>query len=433
MSVALLAMLLGTPLRVLGQADRIQVEQDPVRFRSTVTIRSQNGRVEWADVLRGISQARGYDETAWDGLPLRGTFSVVGPAAELQLIPLNLALAPSVQFRIRPDHQRPHEVNLIIVLDRKALLASERRFKSWLRDWTMRRLSSTRDFGLRLDQEWEKRSPEKPLVVLAHGLHSRAVAVASLLERPRAAGFPCAEFDYPNDQAIADSAALLSRELRSIAAKHPERAIALVAHSMGGLVSRAVIEDPRLDPGNVRRLIMIGTPNQGSVLANFAYGIDLWEYTLDAARRKSVRAFLGSIEDGLADAQDDLRPGSLFLQELNARPRNPQVDYTIILGDVALLTDNDLQRARRSIQNSAEKSRWIRLFGPKVDGWLKELDEVVDGRGDGVVSVERGKLEGVSDTLVLHFGHLDFIGQLRREGAVQAAEEVMKRIEAMEP
>jgi hypothetical protein len=201
---------------------------------------------------------------------------------------------------------------------------------------------------------------------------------------------------------------------------------------MGGLVARAVIENPELDPGNVRQLIMVATPNHGSVLANFAYGIDLWEYAVDARRRRTLRAFFGALEDGLADAQQDLRPDSLFLKELNARPRNPRVAYTVILGDVAPLTERDLSRARESLRSSGERSRWVRFFGPRVDGWLNDLDEVIDGRGDGVVAVRRGRLAGVDDTIVLHFSHLDFDGRPFRGDAAQVAEEVLQRLRTAE-
>jgi hypothetical protein len=42
---------------------------------------------------------------------------------------------------------------------------------------------------------------------------------------------------------------------------------------------------------------------------------------------------------------------------------------------------------------------------------LSDIDELVEGKGDGVVAVERGRLEGVADTLVLPFGHLSVTGK----------------------
>ena len=88
-------------------------------------------------------------------------------------------------------------------------------------------------------------------------------------------GLVAGTYNYPDDQPIAASAAQLSRDLKGIQSSQPQRRIALVAHSMGGLVCRMVVEDPNLDPGNVSHLIMVATPNQGSLLARFAFGMDL--------------------------------------------------------------------------------------------------------------------------------------------------------------
>ena len=39
-----------------------------------------------------------------------------------------------------------------------------------------------------------------------------------------------------------------------------------------------------------------------------------------------------------------------------------------------------------------------------------DIDELVEGKGDGVVAVKRGRLDGVTDTQVLSFGHLAVTG-----------------------
>jgi len=173
-------------------------------------------------------------------------------------------------------------------------------------------------------------------------------------------------------------------------------------------VARAVVEDPKLNPGNVDRLIMISPPNHGSVLAEFGFGLDLFESVLHEDRRDRARWAAAAIEDGLASAQTDLQPGSPFLTALNARPRNSDVRYTIILGDVAELTPEELIAARRVLARAGASNRWVRFFGSRVDAWLADLDEVIDGRGDGVVALKRGRLAGVKDTVVRRFGHLSF-------------------------
>ena len=47
----------------------------------------------------------------------------------------------------------------------------------------------------------------------------------------------------------------------------------------------------------------------------------------------------------------------------------------------------------------------------RLDAILNDIDELVEGKGDGVVAVKRGRLDGVSDTLVMPFGHLAVTGE----------------------
>jgi hypothetical protein len=220
-------------------------------------------------------------------------------------------------------------------------------------------------------------------------------------------------FRYPNDQPIEASARLLAGELNRVVHRQPGRGVSVVATSMGGLVARVVVEDPDLDPGNVRRLIMAGTPNRGSRLAEAAFALELWEHVVRDEDRAPVERFYGAIEDGLGGAYEDLEPGSEFLRRLNARTRNPQVSYTIFLGSGGLLSEGDVEAARRTLARSGDQNRWVRLLGPRLDEVLADLDEVVRGKGDGVVSIERGRLAGVGEVRVLPVDHDSLITRER--------------------
>jgi hypothetical protein len=239
-----------------------------------------------------------------------------------------------------------------------------------------------------------------------HGLDSSPEKCEALMAALRKTGLPCGEFRYPNDQPIDASARLLSSELKKIAKEQPARGVSLVTSSMGGLVARAVIEDATMDSGNVRRLVMIVPPNQGSALARFEFALDLWEHLDSENRKKEAGLFYAMIEDGMGEAGDDLLPGSQFLKKLNARPRNPQVRYSIILGTSGPLTPEDLEKIRKTVKAAGEQGRWLRFFGARVHGWLEDMDEVLDGKGDGCVSLARGRLEGVDDMIVLNISHL---------------------------
>ncbi len=408
--------------------ERIRVEHDAETFVSTIGIRAEGGRVAWSDVLRALARARGNDDEALERVERDRRFPITGKRWRALRLGLNLALKPDVRFDVRQAETEGGEPWLLIKLDRRALLASKRHFKARLRGAWLRRHPSRRRYGLELDPGWDRADARQDLVVVVPGLDSSAERIGTLLLTIRQQGLPCAVFRYPNDQPIADSATLLAGELKAFAEEHPGRGLSLVTSSMGGLVARAVIEDPELDTGNVRRLIMVAPPNHGSALARFGFGLDVWEHVRDKVRHKETRLFYSLVEDGLSEAAADLRPGSPFLRKLNARGRNPRVHYTILLGTGGPLRPTELVLLRESIASAGERSRWIRLFGARLHGWLEDLDEVVEGRGDGAVSVERGQLEGVDDTVVLKFRHVPELPRRGRDGVERLHQEVLKRL-----
>jgi len=285
------------------------------------------------------------------------------------------------------------------------------------------------NFGLSLDEGWEKAPKGRRLVILVHGLNSAPEQIDSIIPDLHARKLPVGVFRYPNDQGLDASAALLAGELAKIAASQPERPVSLVTHSMGGLVARAVIEDPGLDPGNVRQLIMAAPPTHGSRLAEFAWALELGEFVADAGRRTLFRNLQARLEDGMGEAGDDLRPDSEVLRRLNARPRSPRVVYSLFLGTKTLLTEKDLKEARKAIALEGEKNRFVRFFGPKLDDLLADLDEVVDGKGDGAVAVKRGKLAGVADFATFPVRHSLAWDDPKDPGSAALRKAVLERLE----
>ncbi len=417
----------------LVAAERITVEHDEAMFVSTIRVRSTNGRVAWTDVLRGLARAKGFDDEALAGVWPDASFDLTTLVARLQFAAYNVVLKPDVQFAVEYDDLTPQNPQLVIQLNREGLLASKRRIKSWLRQKVMSLLdsedSNSRErFGISLPDGWQLQSPDRPLVIAIHGLNSDGQEACWLLTQPKEKGFACASFNYPNDQPIRESAILLSDELQRIAKESPNRQVALVTHSMGGLVARAVIEDENLDPRNVSQLIMVAPPNHGSILAHFAFGLDIFEYTANPNRRDKARKFYAAMEDGFCEAAVDLQPDSLFLRRLNAQTRNKDVTYSIILGTDAPLTDDNLAAMHTKLTQVGTKSRWAQFFGAKLGPWLEDLDEVVQQRGDGAVAVKRGRLEGVTDVLLLPFGHTDVLAAPKTDEMKSIHNEVMRRL-----
>jgi pimeloyl-ACP methyl ester carboxylesterase len=284
-------------------------------------------------------------------------------------------------------------------------------------------------YGLRFDDKWQRAPAEQPVIILVHGFNSSPDQNVGLLKPICEATLPCGTFAYPNDHLIVESAQLLSSELRRFAQCYPGRRIILVCHSMGSLVARLCLEDPLYDPGNVDRLIMIAPPNHGSMLAHFAVSTDLWEHWIARRRGGPWKRVRDSIVDGLGEAADDLCPGSPFLTELNSRPLNPCVRYTILLGTGARINDAQLTWIRESVCDSLAKVPGGGASADRLAELLNNIDELVEGKGDGVVAVKRGRLDGVSDTLVMPFGHIAVTGEPRDDVLRDVQREVLERLQ----
>jgi pimeloyl-ACP methyl ester carboxylesterase len=70
--------------------------------------------------------------------------------------------------------------------------------------------------------------------------------------------------DYDWRASAADAAKRLAQKIDLINQKNPAASITILAHSMGGLVSRYYLESGNWKPQNIAQLIMMGTPNRGA-------------------------------------------------------------------------------------------------------------------------------------------------------------------------
>ena len=254
--------------------------------------------------------------------------------------------------------------------------AADYGYRRWLRKRVWDETDDAR-YGLQLEQGWEHAAaaaPDAPLVVFIHGFNSTPERNAAVLEPIRAAGLPCATFAYPNDWEISESALRLSRQLKSLADKHPNRRVALVTHSMGGLVARACVEDSALDPGTVDQLIMIAPPSHGTLIAHVAVASDLWEHWIGRAEGSCWTRWRDSVIDGLGEAADDLIPGSPFLTELNGRPRHPRIRYAIFLGTGAGVSQDEMIWMRAALRKTGGHCPGFRDCTGKLDHLLSDMD-----------------------------------------------------------
>jgi hypothetical protein len=197
---------------------------------------------------------------------------------------------------------------------------------------------------------------------------------------------------------------------------------------MGSLVARECLENSLNDPHNVDRLIMIAPPTHGSLIARFAVGTDLWEHWLSRKQGWPIERMRDSVVDGLGEAAGDLCPASEFLAELNSRPLNPNVRYTVLLGTGARLTDEQVTWIRESVCDRLAKLPGAATSAQELEAILDDIDELVEGKGDGVVAVKRGRLNGVSDTLVMPFGHIAVTGEPKTSVLHEVQDVVLARV-----
>lgn len=227
--------------------------------------------------------------------------------------------------------------------------------------------------------------------------------------------FAVVRFDYPNDQSIRRSGDLLAQALRELRAAGVQR-VDIVAHSMGGLVARDVLTRPEYYAGDTRatpqapavdRLIMLGTPNEGSHLARLRCVMELRDCVARfSADDADWTALLTGLVDGDGKAGVDLLPRSDFLQELNARPLPAPCAVTIVTGDFS----SGLAGRLRTLIDAHSHRGW--LIGATCSRLTCWLGAATDEFGDGAVPVWSVALGDIVDVVQVDADHRSMITRL---------------------
>ena len=205
------------------------------------------------------------------------------------------------------------------------------------------------------------------IVLYIHGIigdtrgMARSARILDITEQPLP--LPLAEsydvvltFDYENiNTSIENNARLLKARLQA-AGLGPEhgKTLHIVAHSMGGLVSRWFVEREGGDRV-VQRLILLGTPNAGSpwptvqAWATTALGLALNGLASVAWPVKALGTLVGAIET-IDVALDQMAPDLEFLSALAASD-DPHVPYVILAGNTsAIVAPGDADEAKGTLQ-----------------------------------------------------------------------------------
>ena len=237
--------------------------------------------------------------------------------------------------------------------------------------------------------------PDGKSVVLVHGLDEPGNIWMNLAPELHRRSFDVWIMRYPNDQPIVDSAQLLFDHLKMLPLAGVQQ-MALVCHSMGGLVSRELLTSPAIDfnqsvsRGEVPQvvaLVMVGTPNHGSELARFRVLTEVRDQLLQLA--KGETNWLGGILDGAGEAKIDLLPGSRFLTSLNSRPNPQGVKLLVIAGIASPWDEEQIDGIIANLHQRKPAESELMLADLK-----RSLVLLTNNLGDGLVTVDSTRLEG---------------------------------------
>jgi pimeloyl-ACP methyl ester carboxylesterase len=183
------------------------------------------------------------------------------------------------------------------------------------------------------------------IVLYVHGIIGDTLGMASSINNLNASLVKPYDlvltFDYESvNTPIEETAQALKLALEQVGLeKGHGKTLHIIAHSMGGLVSRHLIE--ALDGKDiVGKLVMLGTPNAGSPWPNVqawattALTLALNGLTTVAWPIKVLSWLVGGIEK-IDQALDQMTPNSAFLKSLEQNP-NPGIPYVLIAGDTSL-------------------------------------------------------------------------------------------------
>ncbi len=376
----------------------------PLDTRSIEIPTGKAGEIRVSEIVSRIAEASGV---AVDLPAAELTLSTQGFAGPLTRTLLVDALGPEVTITFRPGA-------MVISIDERNLIAEKRNeWLSRLRNLGQQAAEAARkrqSYGMHALKSFRANDATRPTICLIHGLNSSSAGYVHVVPLLEAAGYGIVVYDYPYNRRLDESCAAFKRDWAAFRRETQDRLPwAIVAHSMGALLARSLIEDDSTWARDVSSLIMIAPVNQGSQLAKVQTIMQLSK-GLKAINGKDATKAMLSLSDGLGQAAEDMLPGSTFLSTLNSRRRRAGVPYHILAGDRGFLT----REGRAQLEGRLELVvRNAGVFGRLTKAATADLpdmlDELTDGKGDGCIAVERTRLEGVADHVTIHANHVELV------------------------
>ncbi|MFT5434111.1 MAG: pimeloyl-ACP methyl ester carboxylesterase, partial [Myxococcota bacterium] len=290
-----------------------------------------------------------------------------------------------------------------------------------LRDW----MGAPAQYSMERVSSGDGTAPGGPVVVLVHGLDSRAENLRAAASALAARGYDAYLYSYPDDGRIERAADHLGRRTREIR-KRTGRTASLITTSMGGVIARIYLElDPTYE-SEITTFIACNPPFQGSWMANYHELWELAESTVDLV----TQGLAGSpVHDGLGQASTQLLPNSTLMLKLRQADRRAGVRYSILAGaapvaDPALLDAADILVAAA---RPADNAPWAHL-ALDLTAELIETARQHGHHGDGAVILANQTLRGVTDRVVRSDIHHLAALSPGKDGKIYWLKEILERL-----
>ncbi len=197
-------------------------------------------------------------------------------------------------------------------------------------------------------------------------------------------------YDYENlHSSIAETAATLKQQLEANGmGAHDNKQLTVLAHSMGGLVSRWLIER---EGGSkfVDHLVMCGTPNQGSPFGNIDKARKIMKVLTGLAINyipalvpfSGALIFLLNRSKEITHTLEEMAPSSAFMKTLNSSA-DPGVRYTILAGDIDKYEEPSDQFFAKMLEKAGKGIVFDALFGTPAHDIAVSVDSILGVAGE---------------------------------------------------
>ena len=349
------------------------------------------GRIRWNQVAATLATALKLDQASIEEKLPDGEFDLSSPAVSLSLLAINLTFGDRLSFSIAEEENG--RTGLLVRCNADLLPTGSG-------------LATDGMIKIHHDADWLRLDPARPLILCLHGLNGTYDSFDGLRQNLRSPGEATAAVEYDCQRAIAVIAQGLSEVVGASLDSLPSRhALVLVGHSMGGLIGREWTNNPALNNQSIKGLITLGSPHRGSAWATLPPLMQLFANgEFEFAQVSDL-----ILHSPSSPALRDIAPGSAFLNALNARTPRLDVRYTSVVGVGSPFDAATVGKIQQTFRDLQHRDGFVRLIRPRIEPLLGGFDELVRGRGDGMVAAQSAAMCGTEDLVEVDLSHFALV------------------------